>query len=136
MSGHVGKDSLTSSDYWGFGCDIDKMNDNKECFVSNNKSNVDIYKNKNGYMLQIGWDHYPDRSVSIRINKNKQQKSWREDGTFNYKISKDIIKSIRNNDEVYVRYVKWPYDNEITNQLDVSSFNEAIKLLNIIYDMR
>lgn len=135
FSGNIGNDSKSSDNYWMFGCRTDKMNDKKECSADNYYANVSILKNKHGYLLQIGYDHYPGKKVSIRINKDKVLNSWRENGTFNYQISNNIIKSIKNNDVVYVRYVKWPYENEITNQLDVSYFKEVLRLLDTIYNL-
>ncbi|WP_033782737.1 hypothetical protein [Pantoea sp. 9140] len=129
-SGTIGKDYSDNS-AWNSACKSDTMTDEVTCYVSH--KSFYMFKNKTGYYLLVGSDHFPQTVAYIRLGKDKPISSGK-DGVFSSADSLKIIESINNQTTLSTRYTKWPYETPVDEKLDTKYFEQAKKVLDLIFD--
>ncbi|WP_337027207.1 hypothetical protein [Pantoea eucalypti] len=129
-SGTIGKDYSDKS-AWNTACKTDTMTDDVTCYV--NHKSFYIIKNKSGYNILVGSEHFPGTVAYVRIGKQKPVSSGK-DGVFNSADSLKIIESIGKQETVSTRYTKWPYETPVDEKLDIKYFEQAKKILDLIFD--
>ncbi|CAK6614978.1 TPA: hypothetical protein ACHWKL_004154 [Providencia stuartii] len=129
-SGSIGGDYSDKAS-WSYACKKDKMNDKVECYMY--QDGFYIFKESSGYTVLVGKDHFPGRVVQVRVGKGKPFTTG-DNGNFSKSASKSIINAALKNDSMVTRYTEWPYDTPIDNDVHLEYFNEAVKLLDNIYD--
>lgn len=129
-SGTIGND-YSDKHAWNSACKTDPMNDDVTCYVSH--KSFYIFKDKSGYRVLVGSEHFPKTVAYVRIGKEKPIPSG-GGGIFSLSDSLKIIKSIDKGVTVSTRYTKWPYDTAIDEKLDTEYFEQAKKILDLIFD--
>lgn len=129
-SGTIGKDYNDSS-AWNTACKTDAMTDDVTCYVSH--KSFYIFKNKSGYNVLVGSEHFPGTVAYVRIGKGKPISSGK-DGVFSSADSLKVIESIDKKSTVSTRYTKWPYETPVDENLDTKYFEQAKKILDVIFD--
>ncbi|HEK1927991.1 hypothetical protein [Proteus mirabilis] len=129
-SGSIGNDYNDKAS-WSYACKKDKMNDKVECYMY--QDGFYIFKESSGYTVLVGKDHFPGRRVQVRVGKGTPF-STGDNGNFSKSASRKIINAALKSNSMVTRYTEWPYDTPIDNNVHLEYFNEAIKLLNNIYD--
>ncbi|MGJ0628620.1 hypothetical protein [Xenorhabdus bovienii] len=131
-SGTIGKD-YSDKDAWQSSCKADSMNDEVRCQIS--QDNLYIVRNSSGYVVVIGYDHYPRTLSYIRFGKEKPYESS-GNGVFSHAESKEIVRQLESNNGVKVvtRFTKWPYDKPIDKDISVKNFRSAKIALDTIFE--
>jgi len=129
-SGTIGKDYSDKS-AWNTACKTDTMTDDVTCYVSH--KSFYIIKSKTGYTLLVGSEHFPGTAAYVRIGKQKPISSGK-DGIFSPADSFKIIESVGRQGIVSTRYTKWPYETPVDEKLDTKYFEQAKKVLDLIFD--
>ncbi|WP_338494188.1 hypothetical protein VRB23_06720 [Erwinia aphidicola] len=129
-SGTIGKDYSDKS-AWSTACKTDTMTDDVTCYVSH--KSFYIIKNKTGYNVLVGSEHFPGTVAYVRIDKQKPISSGK-DGVFSSDDSLKIIESVSKQGIVSTRYTKWPYEAPVDEKLDTKYFEQAKKILDLIFD--
>ncbi|MEQ4731276.1 hypothetical protein ABN075_04445 [Providencia rettgeri] len=130
-SGGVGNGDSTDKESWLFGCSKDKMSDDVTCYLNNN--DLYIYKDKNGYLISIGRNHFPSKDSFIRVNEESPMKSG-EKGYLDRNESKSLISRLSSKDTVTTRYVEWPYDRSKDSDVGMANFDTAKQVLDKVFD--
>lgn len=118
-------------DNWSTNCEIDVMDDKHWCSIS--KSHLQIGIDKSGeYFLNIGWKHYPDSKIVVRVDQNKLISSNEKVGFSSAQI-KLIVKAMKTGVNVTTRYQEWPYQRNIDEKWDLWGYVEAIEILEKMY---
>lgn len=124
-SGSFGdKDNLLNNN-WDVKCVKDKITDSKVC--SMNKESLHVYAHGNGKsIVSIGHDHFPNSSVTIRIEGNPPiTTSAKNDGDFPAKLSDGIITKLKSSKEATTRYMEFPYQTWVDKVVETQGFNET-----------
>lgn len=129
-SGTVGDDYSDKSS-WQVGCKTDAMTDEYNCYVY--QKDIYIIRDKNGYRVAIGTDHFPNTKSYIRIDGNQPIESG-NDGVFSIDDSQKIISSLSSKSKVITRFTKWPYERPIDGEIGMSKFDVSKKVLDIIFE--
>ena len=129
-SGTIGE-SYDDKSAWNLGCTTDSMTDDLTCYIY--KGSFYLHKDKNGYMVAVGSEHFPNTLAYIRSGKNKPFESG-NNGVFSLADSKSIIDALSSGHKVATRYTKWPYEKPINDELDISYFKSSMKILDAIYE--
>lgn len=129
-SGTVGDDYSDKSS-WQVGCKTDVMTDEYNCYVY--QKDIYIIRDKNGYRIAIGTDHFPNTKSYIRIDGNQPIESG-SDGVFSIDDSQKIISSLSSKSKVITRFTKWPYERPIDGEISMSKFDVSKKVLDIIFE--
>ncbi|KEY58512.1 hypothetical protein [Serratia sp. DD3] len=118
---------------WSLGCKTDSMTDDLTCYIY--KGSFYLHRDKNGYMVAVGSEHFPNTPAYIRFGKSKPLESGGH-GVFSLVDSKSIIDTLSSSDKdkVVTRYTRWPYENPIDEELNISYFKSSIKILDAIYE--
>ncbi|WP_277850035.1 hypothetical protein [Moellerella wisconsensis] len=130
-SGGVGNGDSTEKESWLFGCSKDKMNDEITCYLNNN--DLYVYKDKNGYLISIGRNHFPSKDSFIRVNEEAPIKSG-EKGYLNRNKSNLLMSKLSSKDAVTTRYVEWPYDRNKDSEVGMVNFDAAKQVVNKVFD--
>lgn len=128
-SGTIGK-NYSDRSAWSSSCKTDAMSDEVSCYVRH--GSFYLFKSKAGYTILIGSDHFPGSDAYLRIGKGKPYLSGK-DGAFSSGDSLKIVDSISKESSVSTRYIKWPYETPIDENLDTKYFEQAKKILELIY---
>ncbi|ELY4596855.1 hypothetical protein ACOZ0V_004065 [Cronobacter malonaticus] len=129
-SGTIGK-GYNDKSAWSSACKTDAMTDEVTCYVSHNSFYV--FRDKSGYQVLVGAEHFPGTFAYVRIGKDKPFSSG-EGGVFSASDSIKIIESIDKQSSVSTRYTRWPYERPVDEKLDVKYFRQAKVVLDLIYD--
>lgn len=129
-SGTIGK-NYSDSKAWHTACKSDAMTDEHTCAIM--KDDLVIIKSKDGYQAIIGTKHFPNTTALIRIDKNKPIESG-EKGQYSHQQSADLINEMANAKTVTTRFTQWPYEKNVDSTIDMTNFNAAKKVLDLIYD--
>ncbi|EPR7131637.1 hypothetical protein ACXIX0_004031 [Enterobacter hormaechei] len=129
-SGTIGKDYNDKS-AWNSACKTDAMSDEVTCYVSH--KSFYVFRDKAGYNVLVGGEHFPGTLAYVRIGKDKPIASG-EGGVFSSSDSVKIIESIDKQSSVFTRYTRWPYESPVDEKLDVKYFRQAKAVLDLIYD--
>ncbi|MEX0397250.1 hypothetical protein KDV94_15350, partial [Providencia rettgeri] len=92
-----------------------------------------IYKDKNGYLISIGRNHFPSKDSFIRVNEESPMKSG-EKGYLDRNESKSLISRLSSKDTVTTRYVEWPYDRSKDSDVGMANFDTAKQVLDKVFD--
>ncbi|EJD6042832.1 hypothetical protein M0J40_RS09315 [Providencia rettgeri] len=129
-SGVIG-DAYLDSKAWHAACKSDAMTDEHTCAIM--KDDLVIIKSKGGYQAIIGTKHFPNTTALIRIDKNKPIESG-EKGQYSHQQSADLINEMANAKTVTTRFTQWPYEKNVDSTMDITNFNTAKKVLDLIYE--
>lgn len=129
-SGVIG-DAYLDSKAWHTACKADAMTDEHTCAIM--KDNLVIIKSKDGYQTIIGSKHFPNTTALIRIDKNKPIESG-EKGQYSHQQSAQLINDMANAKTVTTRFIQWPYEKYVDSTMDMTNFNVAKKVLDLIYE--
>lgn len=130
-SGGIGNGSSIDKDSWLFGCSKDKMNDEITCYLNNN--DLHLYKDKHGYLISVGRNHFPSKDSFIRINKDEPIKTG-DKGFLNRDKSSSLVGTISSKDTVTTRYVEWPHDRSKDSEVDMTNYDVAKQVLDKVFD--
>jgi hypothetical protein len=124
-SGSFGHKDDLHNDNWNVECKKDKITDSKMCSMK--KESLYVYAHGNGKsIVSIGHDHFPNSSVTIRIESNTPiTTSAANDGDFPAKTSDGIITKLKRSKSATTRYMEWPYRTWVDKEVDTQGFNEA-----------
>lgn len=116
--------SLKDTDQWNIiKCQKDRFNGSKFCAMSKNSLLVSIY---NGHpSILVGSEHFPRKSTAIKIDGGKT--FYGSEGSFDNQ--RTIIDLLSKGKIVYTRYVQWPYEYNVDDEISLDGFNEAYKEL-------
>lgn len=129
-SGTIGKDYNDKS-AWNSACKTDAMTDEVTCYVSH--KSFYVFKDKSGYKVLVGGEHFPGTVSYVRIGKEKPIASG-AGGAFSSSDSVNIVESMNKQSSISTRYTRWPYKSPIDENLDVKYFPQAKAILDLIYD--
>jgi hypothetical protein len=133
LSTNYEKDGSGDIGHWHVACSIDKFSNKKLCFAQPRlDTNFGIFLfAPNEPKIIIGSNHYPNSSVSIRIDKDKPITSLAgSEGSFTAKDSKRIVKNMKRAETLSIRYMEWPYKSWKDGKLSAKGFNETYQYLN------
>lgn len=131
-SGSVGDRTYDKNDKsWGTGCKKDTMTDDVTCYIK--QSDMSLFRDKEGYLIRVGSNHYPSSIANLRINKDSPYSSG-DDGIFSRESSEQIINKLTPAELVSTRYVEWPYKRNVDNTVAMDNYNVAKKILDTIYE--
>lgn len=119
---------------WNSSCKVDSMTDQGYCYIYDSTNTLFILKDKGGYYIQVGKEHFPGKTTSIRINKTTPLSTQNKYGIFDRLVSNKFIEEVKNGDLVVTRFVKWPYESNIDTKIDVSHIVEYMVILDKIYN--
>ncbi|SMG61748.1 hypothetical protein SAMN03159353_105714 [Cedecea sp. NFIX57] len=129
-SGTIGKD-YNDKGAWNSACKTDAMTDEVTCYVSH--KSFYLFRDKSGYRVLVGGEHFPGTLAYVRIGKGKPIASG-EGGVFSSSDSVSIVDSIDKHSSISTRYTRWPYERTIDENLDVKYLPQAKTVLDLIYD--
>lgn len=129
-SGIVGKE-YSDSKTWLTACKTDAMTDEYTCAIM--KDDLVIIKSKDGYKVVVGTKHFPGKTALIRLDKNKPIES-NEKGQYSHQQSAQLINDMANAKTVTTRFIQWPYEKYVDSTMDMTNFNVAKKVLDLIYE--
>ncbi|EKT61317.1 hypothetical protein [Providencia sneebia] len=129
-SGIVGKE-YSDSKTWLTACKTDAMTDEYTCAIM--KDDLVIIKSKDGYKVVVGTKHFPGKTALIRLDKNKPTESS-EKGQYSHQQSAQLINDMANAKTVTTRFIQWPYEKYVDSTMDMTNFNVAKKVLDLIYE--
>lgn len=129
-SGTVGKNYSDKSS-WHTGCKTDAMTDEFHCYVY--QKNLYITKDKSGYHIFVGSEHFPNTKSFIRIDNETPLQS-EEAGVFSDANSNKIVSSVSSRSKVVTRFTKWPYERFIDENIDMKYFDVAKETLDILFE--
>ncbi len=121
-----------SDDYynnWAYKCQKDTMTDEVVCGM--HQRGLTIEKDANGYIIQVGYEHFPETLAYIRIDKNKPIES-ESNGIYSRDTTKLIIDNLSDDKEVNIRYTKWPIQKPVDRKINMEGFNSAKKVMGIL----
>ncbi|HEM8291638.1 TPA: hypothetical protein U2M59_000881 [Providencia stuartii] len=128
-SGVIG-DAYLDSKAWHTACKSDAMTDEHTCAIM--KDDLVIIKSKDGYQAIIGSRHFPNTTALIRIDKGKPIESG-EKGQYSHQQSAELMNEMANAKTVTTRFTQWPYEKYVDSTMDMTNFNTAKKVLDLIY---
>lgn len=109
---------------WEFiSCRKDRFDHSKFCAIKKSNLIVSIFNGKSGIL--VGGNHFPGKKSAIKID-NKQSFIGKE-GEF--KNENSIISQLIKGDMAYTRYIEWPYNYHIDDEISLVGFNEAYQEL-------
>lgn len=131
-SGLIGDQRIEKyNDGWRTGCKKDTMTDEVICYVSQN--DVSLFRDKDGYLIRVGNNHYPSSIANLRINEDSPFSSG-DDGIFDRESSEQIVSKLSPDDAVSTRYIEWPHKRNIDNTVIMDNYNVAKKVLDTLYE--
>lgn len=111
-------------DGWRFiKCEKDRFNGTKFCGMENKDLLVSIYNGKLGIL--IGSNHYPRSRSALKIDNGKTYYGY--EGEF--KNETIFLNLLLNGKTAYTRYMEWPYQLNIDNEISLDGFSEAYQEL-------
>lgn len=123
--------------HWVVECSIDKFSGKKLCFAEPRLNrNFRIALNApNKPQIIVGSNHYPNSSVSVRIDKDKPITSLAgSEGSFTASDSKKIILKMKGAETFSFRFMEWPYREWKDEKLSTKGFNEMYQYLNWVIE--
>ncbi len=129
-SGVIG-DAYLDNKAWHAACKSDAMTDEHTCAIM--KDDLVIIKSKEGYQAIIGTKHFPNTTALLRIDKDKPIESG-EKGQYSHQQSADFINEMASAKTVTTRFTQWPYEKHVDSTMDMTNFNTAKKVLDLIYE--
>lgn len=131
-SGTVGDRNYGKDDKsWGTGCKKDTMTDEVICYARQNDMN--IFRDKEGYVIRVGSNHYPGSVANLRINEDSPFSSG-DDGIFNRESSEQIVSKLSPENSVSTRYIEWPHKRNVDNTAIMDNYDVVKKVLDTIYE--
>lgn len=107
-------------DGWRFiKCEKDRFNGTKFCGMENKDLLVSIHNGKFGIL--IGSNHYPRSRSALKIDNGKTYYGY--EGEF--KNEAIFLNLLLNGKTAYTRYMGWPYQLNIDNEISLDGFSEA-----------
>ncbi|MCU4539641.1 hypothetical protein KTJ16_00405 [Acinetobacter bereziniae] len=111
-------------DGWRFiKCEKDRFNNSKYCGMINKDLLVSIYNGKFGIL--IGGNHYPRSRSALKFDNGKTYYGY--EGEF--KNEAIFLNLLLNGKTAYTRYMEWPYQLNIDNEISLDGFSEAYQEL-------
>ncbi|MCW2258434.1 hypothetical protein M2263_004525 [Providencia alcalifaciens] len=129
-SGTIGN-SYSDSKAWHTACKTDAITDEHTCAIM--KDNLVVIKSKDGYQAIIGTKHFPNTTALIRIDKDKPIESS-DKGQYNHQQTAELLNEMANAKAVTTRFMQWPYERYVDKTMDMTNFNTAKKVLDLIYE--
>lgn len=114
--------------FWSLECSIDSMDDSRTCTLHRvEKSSADLgllYERKKWFVC-IGHDHFPGKSVQIRVDSRPFHRVVAKYGCFTSQQSRAIIAEMRGANRVRFRYMQWPSESWIDREVDSVNYGMA-----------
>lgn len=132
FSGQKGNNDSSHEPYdsnWHIVCQKDPITDNILCYMS--IKDLIVFVSPGGKaIVNIGHDHFPGSTVSIRIDSGKSiTQLIKDNGSLSPKNSLKTIKQLRSAKIVTTRYMEWPYETWADETWEIYGFNEALSFL-------
>lgn len=109
---------------WAFiKCEKDRFNNSKYCGMINKDLLVSIYNGKFGIL--VGGSHYPRSRSALKFDNGKTYYGY--EGEF--KNETIFLNLLLNGKTAYTRYMEWPYQVNIDNEISLDGFSEAYQEL-------
>lgn len=102
-------------------CERDRFENYHKCAIF--KQDVMLLKVDGLEYLTIGKNHYPNRTIALKIDDNPTRYSNHADGLF--KLDESLLNEMQTGQTLYYRYREFPYDYNIDKSISLKDFNQT-----------
>lgn len=117
---------LTADNHWSVACDRDAMTDRITCSLR--RGDFAVYVGPTGKpSVSVGVENFPGKPISVRLGNEKPISSNARNGNFDLSSSQKIVSNLSKYESFKTRFMKWPYENWIDQELSSFGFEAAFE---------